>query len=650
MRPPRRWRRAIALLLGLAGCVDDVGLQDLSSAPTAPPVRGYGAGFTDLTAPLDADPPFAFAPFGPGSFDDAVPLWGDIDHDGAPELVVGFVPENRPTRTPPPFGVYRYSLASRRFERVAGVALPTRQPLAGVLDLDGDGVTDLLALDRDGAVAWGLGQGTFAAPQALDRTPVSWGPSNYLHGFFVDDIDDDGWLDLLAVSDCCGTRCVDLHLFPRVALREFDERPDLLPISLPVKPYAAFSARFATGDHLVAGFGFSCSAPTEAPIFYRRDALDDTGAPTFTPFDPTPHYATFRPEPGRFPTISQSSPMGAVADDLDSDGALDLVVSLNPTHLFLRGTPRWPFEDRTEGSNADESRGDRGPAMIPWGVAALDLDRDGFVDLVFAHGNDQTAWTAPPGSFIGPQRLVAYRNEGRWRYSTLDDRVGLGRRGQFRTLTPFDLEGDGDPDLAVGGQRELARIYRNDIENGHGALALRLHGTTSNHLGVGAWVTAWVEGAPPQRRYVGGLSAPLTVVAPMVFLGLGPAARVARLEVTWPSGHVQRVDDVPGRQVVDLVEPETLTLSPSTRHAPADGRAVVTVRVTPRDPAGRPRPNARVTLALTGPGTLSAVEPDGDGWRATVTAPARPGSTVITARVDDRAIGVRPRIWWDAQN
>lgn len=636
------------MLAGVAACTDNAHLQDLSNTPAAPPSRGYGAGFVDLTGALEAAPPFAFAPFERNAFDDAVPLWGDIDHDGAPELLVAFVPEERPTRAPPPFGVYRYSVASRRFERVSGVSLPTRQPLAGVLDLDGDGVSDLLALDREGALSWGLGQGRFTDPQPLDRTPAPWGPSNYLHGLSLDDIDDDGWLDLLAVSDCCGARCIDLHLFVRVALREFDERPDLLPVTLPVKPYAALSARFAPGDHLVMGFGFSCTAPTEAPVFYRRTGLDGTGAPTFAAWDPTPDDAVFRPEPGRFPTLSMSSPMGAVADDLDNDGALDLAVSLNPTHLLLRGLSRWPFEDRTRGSNAVDSDGDRGPKLIPWGVASLDLDRDGFVDLVFAHGNDRGAWTAPRESFIGPQRVVAYRNEGRWRYTPIADSVGLGRRGQFRTLTPFDLEGDGDPDLAVGGQRELPRIYRNDIENGHGALALRLHGTTSNHLGVGAWITAWVDGAPPMRRYVGGLSEPLTVVAPTVFLGLGPASRVARLEVLWPSGHVQRLDDVAGRQIVDVVEPETLTVSPATRHLPADGRSVATVRVTPRDPAGRVRADARVELSLTGPGTLSAPTRDGDGWRATLTAPTQPGSTVITARVDDRAMGVRPRVWWDA--
>lgn len=619
---------------------------------TLPPREAFGAGFTDLTAPIEADRPFTFMQPRQevGPTDDVIPLFGDVDHDGADELVLSLAVGSRPTQgTPPaPSAVYRYDTAARRFTRAPTIQLPAMQPLSGALDLDGDGVTDLLALDRVGAIAWGRGNGMYAPPAPLDATPSDWGNVSFVSSFFLDDLDDDGWLDLLVGADCCRSGCIDLHALFRTGQRAFDERPELLAIDAVSKPYAVLSARFTPGERLLLSIGWSCTDPMGAPVFYHQHGEDRAQMPRFEPFDPTPDDTAFRPSPGRYPTLAFLSPMAALAEDLNGDGRLDLAVSLNPTHLLLRGTDAWPFADVTRSSGIPTTNADSGRAMIPWGVAAIDLDRDTRPDLVIAHGNDGTAWFDPPERFIGPQHVGVYWNAGGMHFTPVPDALGLGRRGQFRTVTPTDLDGDGDPDLAIGGQVELARIYRNDIDNGNGALALRLHGTTSNHLGVGAWVSAWIDGAStPLRRYVGGASNPFTVFTPRVFFGLGRASRVARVEVAWPSGYVQTLRDLASGRTVDVVEPETIAVAPAGRHLPADGRSVATIRVTPRDTAGAPRADARVEVSLTGAGTLGATARDGDGWRAQITAPSAPGSAVVTVRVDGRALGVRPRVWWD---
>ena len=621
--------------------------------PLVPPARAsFGQGFTDLTAAIESDAPFTLPrPMeGMGPHDDVFALFGDVDHDGVEELVLSHWIGSRPTQRPPPApnAVYRYDRGARRLVRAREIALPDMQPLSGVLDLDGDGVTDLLALDRDGTLAWGMGNGRYAAPVPIDPSPEDWGRTNLVTSLFLDDLDDDGWLDVLMGADCCRTPCKDLHAMFRTGPRRFDERPELLPLGAASKPYTVFSARFTPGDRLVMSVGWSCEDPMGAPVFYRQQGFDAAQRPRFSPWDPTPDDSVFRPSPGRYPTLASSSPMAALAEDLDGDGRLDLAVSLNPTHLLLRGGDAWPFTDVTRASGIATTNAASGRAMIPWGVAALDLDRDTRPDLVIAHGNDDTAWFDVPQRFIGPQHIGVYWNGGGMRFAPVPDALGLGRPGHYRAVSVTDLDGDADPDLAVGGQIELARVYRNDIDNGNGAIAFRLHGTASNHLGVGAWISLWRNDSDaPLRRYVGGAANPYTLNAPVSFFGLGASSRVARVEIAWPSGHIQTLRDLSAGRVVDVVEPEVLTLSPSTRHLPADGASEATVRVIPRDTEGRVRADATVEVTLTGDGTLRPAVRDGEGWTARVVSPRAPGSAVLTVRVNGRPMGVRPRVWWD---
>ncbi len=655
------WTVGLALLAGCTGapCAGNC-LPDVPSVPQAdagvaprPTEREFGAGFTDLTAVIEQDRPFTIpAPrAGMHANDDVFALFGDVDHEFGDELVLVHWQGDRPFTNPPPAptAVYRYDLAARQFRRAPSIRLPAMPPLSGVLDLDGDGLTDLLSLGRGEAIAWGEGRGAYSNTFPLDETPEDWERASVISSYALDDIDSDGWLDLLVGSECCQLPCRDLHAYFRTGRRTFDERRDLVTIERSSKPYAVFSANFGPGEKVLLSVGWSCVDPTDAPVFYHQDGADPSGMPRFRHFDPLPARAFFRGDMVGVPTIAFNSPMAVCADDLNNDGLLDLAFSLNPYHQLFMGTARWPFEDVTIAAGIPTTRADSGRDMIPWGTVFVDLDRDTRLDWIIAHGNDGGAWFDVPERFIGPQFVGAYWNAGNERFEPVTDALHLQRRGQYRSVILRDFDGDSDPDLAIGGQLELARLYRNDINNDNRSMALRLHGTTSNHLGVGAWIAVWIrEGDAPLRRYVGGVSNPYVVSDPHVFLGLGPVDRVERLQVTWPSGTVQELRGLGAGRTYDVTEPAALTIEPAGRHAPADGRSVITVRVTPRALDGTVRADAAVELSIAGPGTLGAPVRDGAGWTAQVTAPATRGSSaVITARVDGRALGVRPRLWWD---
>ena len=627
-----------------ASASPDTPRPDVSDVPH-PTVQGS---FVDLTESSHVVP----LALGPGDGVSLEPeatigLFADLDGDGHVEVILGHTREEPGALANRRARVYRYDRAAGQLTAAGEVAASGELSVQAATDLDGDGRVDLLTALRDGRVAWGRGDGTFD-PLALltgTTTASTW----ELAHLSLDDLDADGWLDILAVNRFCSPGSLSTHLLLRTSLRQFEDFAGLLPVAPGMSAYAVFSASFG-GERLIGQFGPSCGDP--APSFFRQRGLDARGYPQYEIFEPLPVDAYFRTMGGSsaMPSpLTSHAPMAAALGDVDDDGRPDLSVSTDPFLTMFRWADRWPFADSTETWGPGYLITSRGTKMIPWGIALVDVDRDGELDAVATHGNDQSAWYQPQFA-LGPQNTTLHLGDGHVHFAEVTSRVGLGRPGQWRSLAVGDLDDDGDVDLIVGGQGELPRVYRNDLQTpGHG-LTLRLHGTTSNHLGIGARVTVTASPGGAARTYWAGSHAtPYAWDEPLVFAGLGAVPSADRVHITWPSGAEQELRGLAADRRHDIVEPRLIDLAPASRHVPADARSTATITVTPRLPDGSVRPDAVVTVTLTGPGALAGpVTREGEAWRARVVAPAAPGSTVIEVRVDGVAVAVRPRIWWDA--
>ena len=609
-----------------------------------PPLQG---GFIDLTESSRVAP-LALGP-GDGSFlepEATIGLFADFDGDGRVEVILGHTRAEPGALTNRRARVYRYDRAAGQLVPAGEVAAAGELSVQAVTDLDGDGRADLISAVAQGRVAWGRGGGEYGPPEPLIVLP---GGSNWeLAHLYLDDLDADGWLDVLVANRFCGPSSISARLLLRTGARRFEDVSRLLPVLPGMSPYAVMSLSFGS-ERVIGQFGQSCGDP--APSFFRERGRDELGYPQYEAFDPVPTDAYFRMMSGSgMPaSLSQFAPMAAALGDVDRDGRADLSISLDPYLTLFRSGDRWPFADSSETWGPTYLTSPRGTKMIPWGVALVDVDRDGELDVVAAHGNDHTAWFNP-GFSLGPQSTSLHLGVGGVRFTDVTSRVGLGRMGQWRSLAVGDLDDDGDVDLIVGGQGELPRVYRNDLLNaGHG-ITFRLHGTSSNHLGVGARVTVTAAPGGAARTYwAGSHAAPYSWDEPLVFAGLGAASTADRVRITWPSGTEQELRDLAADRVHDVVEPRLFELAPASRHAPADGRSTVTLTVTPRRPDGTARPDGVVTVALAGPGRLAGpVARAGDSWRVAIEAPSAPGSTAIEVRVDGVAATVRPRVWWDA--
>ena len=122
--------------------------------------------------------------------------------------------------------------------------------------------------------------------------------------------------------------------------------------------------------------------------------------------------------------------------------------------------------------------------------------------------------------------------------------------GRGAAACDFDL--DGDWDIVVNHQNDKVSFLRNDSKSGH-FVKLRMIGTESNRMGYGTQVTLHADG----KQYFQELVAGTTYVSsnePSLIFGLGEYEGKCKLEIRWPSGKKETIEDVVLDQSLVLVE------------------------------------------------------------------------------------------------
>jgi enediyne biosynthesis protein E4 len=239
--------------------------------------------------------------------------------------------------------------------------------------------------------------------------------------------------------------------------------------------------------------------------------------------------------------------MGVALGDLDDDGRPDLVV----TNFLGRGTIA--FLARGGGAYLDASAALGLIAatrdVLGFGLALADFDADGRLDLIQANGHvlDRARLGVPFA-----MRTTLLRNQG-GRLAAAPGGGGpwFARPILGRGLAVGDLDRDGRPDVVINALDAPAAILRN-VSTAGLSLALDLVGRGTRRA-AGARVRASVAGRVLVRDVVAGGSY-LSSSECRIYLGLGDAPRVDRLEVTWPSGRVESWADLPAGGTARIVE------------------------------------------------------------------------------------------------
>ena len=618
--------------------------------PGPPPTLGRG--FVDLTAPLYTTWPRDVFPGDRPSVNQPDLTHAhlvDLDGDGWPEVVL--VGTGAAPGAPRTLQALRYDRVTEALVPDAGLtaALSGVDPqVVAFLDLDGDGDADAVPGGWEFEPIEATAPGTFRTDPTL-RWPV-YGPG--MMSAAVADLDADGWPDLVRSPTGCRPDTTSWRAMFRTGVFRWAPREQALADLPPVNPYVMGVAPLAGQLH-VLGLGLACSAADQAPAFFTASSTDSDDYPVFGAADPTPPDARYklRPVVAGGP-ISRVNPMGASLGDLDGDGDADLVVtSVHEDLLIFFDDGTLPLRDGTQTTHAAlPLRGDDGSGgpldiLKPWGVSTLDVDRDGANDLIVVNGDDHSDWLR---DVPGRHRPLLLLRRGA-RFEEHGPLAGLDLPSDGRSLAIGDLDRDGRPDLLVGGNAELPRVYLNRVDGPRPALAVHLRGTTSGAPATGALVRAFDDGVAADAVVVGGVMSGGATSEPIAFTTTGADGVLDRLEVRWPSGFVQELTGVTAGYV-EVVEPETISVLPDSRAARADGASRLTVRCVPRAPDGAPRAAVVDIVAASGTGAPDGpVVQVGDGWERTFVAPTSPGHLIVEVVIDGVPQPIHPRLFWTSR-
>jgi len=246
--------------------------------------------------------------------------------------------------------------------------------------------------------------------------------------------------------------------------------------------------------------------------------------------------------------------MGVDCGDVDGDGLPELFVTNFSEELNTL------YENHRDGVFADVSQAaGLGSGFLPLGFGAklFDMDNDGDLDLHVTNGHviDNVKLYQPRLSY--EQKDLLYENAaGHFRDVSGESGPALQAPRVGRGLAVADFDNDGRVDVAISSLGRKAVLLRNVAARSGNWLQVRAEGSASNRFGLGATVRIQAGGRL-QVREINSTASYLSSSDTRLHAGLGDAAVVQQLEILWPSGRRQAIDNVKANQILAIKEPES---------------------------------------------------------------------------------------------
>ena len=100
-----------------------------------------------------------------------------------------------------------------------------------------------------------------------------------------------------------------------------------------------------------------------------------------------------------------------------------------------------------------------------------------------------------------------------------------------------------------------AEVFHNTTRNLNHWLTFELRGTKSNRMAIGARVKLTTSDGLMQYNHVATSTGYACSSDPRVHFGLGSSKVAKEVEIDWPSGRVQRLENVTADRMVKITEP-----------------------------------------------------------------------------------------------
>jgi hypothetical protein len=246
--------------------------------------------------------------------------------------------------------------------------------------------------------------------------------------------------------------------------------------------------------------------------------------------------------------------MGADFSDYNNDGLPDLVITnlANQQYALYKNSGDGTFNYATYMTGI----GSMTLLHSGWGVRFVDYDNDGWKDLLIAQGHDldNVGLTYPQIHYREPF-MVARNIDGK-KFVDVSSVSGALFKQHWvgRGMAIADINNDGRMDAVVTENGGPLHILINQTQTGNHWIGVRLVGHKSNRDGIGA-VIKIVTASGPQWQTVTTAVGYLSSSDPRAHFGLGNSVTVQSMEIRWPSGIVQTLNNLAGDRYITVDEP-----------------------------------------------------------------------------------------------
>jgi enediyne biosynthesis protein E4 len=182
---------------------------------------------------------------------------------------------------------------------------------------------------------------------------------------------------------------------------------------------------------------------------------------------------------------------------------------------------------------------------VKWGTAFADLDNDGWLDLFTVTGHVYPQVDTLPSGARYREPMMLQMNLGNGTFCDASDEAGKAIEVPrvSRGLAVGDLFNDGNLDLVVENLEGQPVILRNLGVPGRHWVSFELAGTKSNRLAIGARVKLTAAGMTQTEDVRSGGSY-LSQNDLRLHFGLGKATKIDKVEIRWPSGRIETLQDL----------------------------------------------------------------------------------------------------------
>jgi hypothetical protein len=246
--------------------------------------------------------------------------------------------------------------------------------------------------------------------------------------------------------------------------------------------------------------------------------------------------------------------MGVAIGDYDRNGTMDIfVTTFSHDHYTLyKNTGKHIFID----VSTETGIGLPTYPFLGWGTFFADLDNDGWLDLFIANGH-----VYPEVDKVGEfkekfaQRPLVFRQSSPGLFTEVGMRTGLAgvKTYSSRGAAYADFDNDGDIDVIYTNLDAPPTLLENITNSTNHWITVKTVGTRSNRDGIGARLKV-KAGDLVQYATVRSGESYLSANDPRVHFGMGNKSEIDELEIRWPSGAIDTLQNIQSDQILTVQE------------------------------------------------------------------------------------------------